>query len=309
VVRKESVMRTARIVELLSGLASGIGGLLTLGYLLFGPNSHYIKETTTCTGSPSNLSCTSTGPDHIISGAILIYLFPIYIYVLSILALLFAAIAVSAVLHSLSGNTLWQACLWTCTLLLAGMLLINGSALALALSPALALAVAAAAAAWVTARQWARERQHHDSVARQIEVVGGIAASLLGLAASAYLLTAPNQGMSSTTRCNAQGICQMITAGDPSPLLADPVGTLLSAILPVTFFGMLALSVVRHSQTGARFWRGWLWVISVLLVAFSILGMLSIGLFFLPSALLALLAAICSSFAPTPTMERPQPAT
>ncbi len=302
-------MRTARILELLSGLAGGIGGLLTLGYLLFGPNSHYIKETTTCTGGPSNFSCTSTGPDHIISGAILIYLFPLALYLMSILALLFAAVAVSAALHSLSGNTFWQACLWMCTLLLAGMLLLSFANLKIALWPALLLAVVASAAAWVTARQRARERQQHDSVARRIEVVGGIAASLLGLAASAYLLTAPNQGMSSTGSCNAQGICQEITTGDPSPLLADPAGTLFSAILPVTFFGLLALSVVRHSQTGARFWRGWLWVISVLLVVFSVLSMLSIGFFFMPSALLALLAAICSSFAPTPAMERPQPAT
>jgi hypothetical protein len=301
-------MRTARILELLSGLAGGIGGLLTLGYLLFSPNSHYIKETTTCTGGPSNISCTSTGPDHIISGPILIYLFPIYIYWLSILALLFAVIAVSAMLHSLSGNTLWQACLWISTVLLAGMLLINGSALALALSPTLALAVVASAAAWVTARQRARERQQHDSVARRIEVVGGIAASVLGLAASAYLLTAPNQGMSSTGSCNAQGICQEITTGDPSPLLADPIGTLFLAVLPVTFFGLLALSVIRHSQTGARSWHAWMWVISLLLVVFSILGMLSIGFFFMPSALLALLAAICSSFAPTRAIEMPQQA-
>ncbi|HEU5198975.1 MAG TPA: hypothetical protein VFU32_05025, partial [Ktedonobacterales bacterium] len=125
---------------------------------------------------------------------------------------------------------------------------------------------------------------------------------------SAYLLTAPNQGMSSTTSCNAQGVCQMITTGAPSPLLADPVGTLFLAILPVTFFGLLALSVVRHSQTGARFWRAWLWVISLLLIAFSILGMLSIGFFFMPSALLALLAAICSSFVPTRAIGMPQQA-
>ena len=301
-------MRTARMLELLSGLAAGIGGLLTLGYLLFGPNSHYIKQTTTCTGGPSNYSCTSTDLDHIINGAILIYLFPLALYLMSILALLFAAIAVSAALHSFSGNTLWQACLWICTVLLAGVLLLTLGNLIMALWPALLLALVASAAAWVTARLWARERQRQDSVARQIEVVGGVAASLLGLAASAYLLTAPNLGMSSTTSCNEQGVCQIIIAGDPSPLLTDPVGTLVSAILPVTFFGLLALSVVRHSQTGARFWRAWLWGLSLLLVVFSILGALSIGFFFMPSALLALLAAICSSFAPARAIEMPQQA-
>lgn len=296
-------MRTARVIELLSGLAAGMGGLLTLAYLLFGPNSHYIKNITTCTGGPSNVSCTSTGLDHIISGAIIIYLFPLSIYLLSMLALLFAAIAVSAVLHSRAGAALWQACLWTSTLLLAGILLITLGNLIVALWPALLLALVASSAAWVAAGQQARERQQQGNVARQIEVLGGVAASLLGLAASVYLLTAPNQGMSGSTSCNAQGVCQEIITGSPSPLLADPVGTLLTAILPLAFFGLLAFSFVRHSRTGAPIWRAWLWGMSLLLAVFSILGMLSIGLFFLPSALLALLAAICSSFGPTHAAE------
>lgn len=296
-------MRTARVIELLSGLAAGMGGLLTLAYLLFGPKSHYIKETMSCSGGPGSYSCTSTGPDAITSGAILIYLFPLSIYLLSILALFFVAIAVSAVLHSRTGAARWQACLWACTVLLAGVLLITLGNLIVALWPALLLALVASAAAWMAAGQRARERQQQDSVARQMEILGGIAASLLGLAASAYLLTAPNQSMSSSTSCLAQGVCQEITTGSPSPLLADPLGTLLTGILPLAFFGLLAFSFVRHSRTGAPVWRAWLWGMSLLLVVFSILGALSIGLFFLPSALLALLAAICSSFGPTHAAE------
>jgi hypothetical protein len=152
-------MRTARVIELLSGLAAGMGGLLTLAYLLFGPNSHYIKNTTTCSGGPSNYSCTSTDLDHITSGAIRIYLFPLSIYLLSILALLFAVIAVSAALHSHTGAALWQACLWTSTLLLAGVLLLTLGSLIVALWPALLLALVASAAAWIAARQRARERE------------------------------------------------------------------------------------------------------------------------------------------------------
>ena len=300
-------MRTARVIELLSGLAAGMGGLLTLAYLLFGPNSHYIKNTTTCSGGPSNYSCTSTDLDHITSGAIRIYLFPLSIYLLSILALLFAVIAVSAALHSHTGAALWQACLWTSTLLLAGVLLLTLGSLIVALWPALLLALVASAAAWIAARQRARERQQQGSVARQMEVFGGLAASMLGFAASAYLLTAPNQGMTSSTSCNAQGVCQEVTTGSPSPLLADPVGTLLLAVLPLAFFGLLAFSVVQHSRIGAPVWRAWIWGISLLLVVFSILGSLSIGLFFLPSALLALLASICS-FRPIQPMGTPQQA-
>ncbi|HEX6777030.1 MAG TPA: hypothetical protein VF099_02460, partial [Ktedonobacterales bacterium] len=241
--------------------------------------------------------------DHISIGAIYIYLFPLSIYLLSILALLFAAIAVSAVLHSRTGAARWQACLWACTVLLAGVLLLTLGNLIMALWPALLLALVASSAAWVAARQRARERHQRGSVARQVEILGGVAASLLGLAASAYLLTAPNQSMSGNTSCNAQGVCQEIITGSPSPLLADPLGTLLTAILPLAFFGLLAFSFVRHSQTGASIWRAWMWGMSLLLVAFSILGMLSIGLFFVPSALLALLAAICSSFGPTHAVE------
>jgi hypothetical protein len=76
--------------------------------------------------------------------------------------------------------------------------------------------------------------------------------------------------------------------------VADPGGTLLLSILPLAFFGLLALSTIVHSRTGAPVWRAWLWGISLLLVVFSLLGALSIGLFFLPSAWLSLLAAICS---------------
>jgi hypothetical protein len=301
-------MRTARVIELLSGLAAGMGGLLTLAYLLFGPNSHYIKNTMTCSGGPGSYSCTSTGPDAITSGAIRIYLFPLSIYLLSILALLFAAIAVSAVLHSRAGAALWQACLWACTLLLAGVLLLTLGSLIVALWPALLLALVASAAAWMVARQRAREGQQQGSIARQTEILGGVAASLLGLAASVYLLTAPNQSMSSSTSCNAQGVCQEITAGSPSPLLADPLGTLLTAILPLAFFGLLAFSFVRHSRTSAPVWHAWMWATSLLLVVFSFLSILSIGGFFLPSALLALLAAICS-FRPIQAMGTPQQAT
>jgi hypothetical protein len=288
------VLRTARILELLSGLAAGVVGLLTLASLLFGPTSRYIKSVTTCTNGFNSVSCTSTGLDHVTTGAIQIDLYPLSIFLLSVLALLFAVIAVSASLHSLSGDAPWQACLWTSTGLLVSLLLLTlPPQLALALAPALALAVVASGAAWIAARRRAERDERWGSVAQWLEVIGGVAAGLLGLAASAYLLTAPNQGMSGSS-CDAQGVCQAIFTGSPSPLVADPVGTLFLAIAPLAYFGLLALSAVRHSHTRAPVWRAWLWGISLALLVFSLLGALSIGLLFLPSALLALLAAVSS---------------
>jgi hypothetical protein len=285
------------MLELLSGLAAGILGLLTLAFLLFGPTSRYIKSVTTCTSGFNSVSCTSTGLDHVTTGAIQIDLFPFSIFLLSVLALLFAVIVVSASLHSLSGDVPWQACLWASTGLLVCLLLLTLRDLALALAPALALAVVASGTAWITARQRAERDERRGSVAQWMEVIGGVAAGLLGLAASAYLLTAPNQGMSGSSSCDAQGVCRAIFTGSPGPLVADPVGTLFLAIPPLALFGLLALSAVRHSRTREPVWRAWMWGISLALVAFSLLGALSIGLFFLPSALLALLAAV-SSFGP-----------
>ena len=127
-----------------------------------------------------------------------------------------------------------------------------------------------------------------------MEEICGVGAGLFGFAASAYLLIAPNQWTGQSTTCDAQGICHTVTTGSPSPLAADPMGTLFVAMLALAFFGLLAFSAVRHSHTGAPVWRAWLWGIGLLLLLLSFLGGFSIGLFFLPSALLALFAAVNS---------------
>jgi hypothetical protein len=296
-------MNMVRVVERLSGLASGIVGLLTLAFLLFGPTSHYTKSVTTCTSVPNGVSCTSTGLDHVTTGAIRIDLFPLSIFLLSVVALLFVVLAVSATLHSRSSNTLWQACLWAATGLLVILVLLTLHTLSLALAPALVLAVVASGAAWITARQQMEPDHRRRSLARSIEEICGVAAGLFGLAASAYLLIAPDQVMSQSSTCDAQGICHTYTTGSPSLLVADPVRALLLAVLALAFFGLLALSAVRHSRTGALVWRAWLWVSSLLLLLLAFLGGFSIGLFFLPSAVLALFASV-SSFGRTRTVLR-----
>jgi hypothetical protein len=285
-------MNMARMVELLCGLAGGIGGVATLAFLLFGPASQYIKSVTTCTGGTDSVSCTSTGLDHITTGAVQIDLFPLSIFLLSVVALLFAVIALSAVLHSRSSNSFWQACLWASTGLVVLLILLTLHTLTPALAPALVLAVVASGAAWTTARRQTEQGNRRRSVAQSMEEICGVGAGLLGLAVSAYLLIAPNQWIGQSSTCDAQGICHTVTTGSPSPLVADPVGTLLLAVLPLAFFGLLALSAVRHSRTGAPIWRAWIWVSSLLLLLLSFLAGFSIGLFFLPSAALAVFAAV-----------------
>lgn len=296
-------MNMARMVERLSGLASGLAGLLTLAFLLFGPASHYTKSVTTCTSVPNSVSCSSTGLDHVTTGAIQIDIFPLSIFLLSVVALLFVVLAVSAVLHSHSSNTFWQACLWASTGLLVILVLLTLHTLTLALAPELVLAVVASGAAWITARQQTERDHRGRNVAQSMEMVCGMAASLFGLAASAYLLIAPNQVISQSTTCNAQGICRTQTTGLPSLLVSDPVSALLLAVLALAFFGPLAFSAVQHSRTGAPLWRVWMWVSSLLLLLLAFLGGFSIGLFFLPSAVLALFAAVSSFGRARPALE------
>lgn len=283
----------ARVVEPLSGLAGGLVGLLTLAWLLFGPASHFVRSVTTCFSIPNGVSCASTGLDHITTGGIQIDLFPLSIALLGLVALLFVAVAVCAIVHSHNSAPLWQACLWACTGLLVIVVLLTLTNLALVLAPGLALAGAASGTAWVAERRRTALRRQGD-LARSMETVGGVAAGGFGLAASVYLIAAPDQYMTQSSMCNAQGACHAVFSGSPSLLIADPVSSLLLGALALAVFGFFAYSAIQDSHSGAPVWRVWLWVAALLLLLFSFLGMLSIGLFFLPSAVLALFAAIGS---------------
>jgi hypothetical protein len=279
----------ARLIAGIAGVACGIAGLVTLWLLLFGPGSRYVKDATTCTSFPNGVTCTSTGLDHITTGAITIDIFPLSIGLLGTVALLFAVVAVSAALHSLTRGVLWLACLWAA----AGLLVILApyTVRTLALAPALALAVVAAGAAWIAVRQ----QTYHDPrrrLAPALEAVCGIGAGLLGAVASAYLLIAPNQSVTQSVSCDAQGACHAVSTGSPSPLAANPAAALVGGAVALAFFGLLALCAVRHSYTGKRVWFAWLAVGCLLLLLLSILGALSIGTVYLPSALLALFAVV-----------------
>jgi hypothetical protein len=137
---------------------------------------------------------------------------------------------------------------------------------------------------------------------RRIERGCGLAAGILGLVALGVALFAPLATVTTscmitvsssgavTTDCSTAGtkhISIVQNQGFPSLL---PVVLLFSTIL----IG-IALFAVMHSRSGARVFLVLLWVFTALLLVASFIAILSIGVVFLPSVLLALVAAIAGS--------------
>jgi hypothetical protein len=129
--------------------------------------------------------------------------------------------------------------------------------------------------------------------ARWVESIGGVLAMLAGLAAVVYLLFGP--GYASET-------CTIDSPGQP-PVCVTATRTLIevngaTAIFDLALVVILVMGVgigaVWHARTGQPVARGVLWGCAVVLLVFAILSGFSIGLFLLPSAALALVAALAS---------------
>lgn len=129
-------MRISRRLELVSGLASGVIGLLIVGYVLFGP--FYSTETGACPTGSAGTTCASTsGSASLLQRGI----DPITLLYLSILSLVLLGIGASAILYSRSGRFLWQTCLWASTGLLMVGAFIGLASIGLFLLPSILLAV------------------------------------------------------------------------------------------------------------------------------------------------------------------------
>lgn len=139
-------MRTSRRLELISGLASGIIGLLIVGYMLFGPFYH--TETGRCTTSSAGTTCASTSGS---ASLLQVGIDPITILYLSILSLALLGVAVTTLLHSRLGTGVWQWCVWITTILLV-ITAIAGFSLAIFMLPSVLLALVAAVASTRNAR-------------------------------------------------------------------------------------------------------------------------------------------------------------
>lgn len=131
-------------------------------------------------------------------------------------------------------------------------------------------------------------------VVRTIEGVCGVLAGVLGLAGLGIAFWAPGE-VSCTSTTTSEGAttqtCHMV-----SYIAANG----LSGVLPVIVgFAIvlvaLALGAALHGWRGAREGRGMLWVATALLVFGNFLTLLSIGVFLLPSTLLALVASVLAA--------------
>ena len=137
---------------------------------------------------------------------------------------------------------------------------------------------------------------------RRLELLAGVLGGALGLAALGYALFAPlgEQCTNSSTQGN-QSICSPVS-------LAQAQG-LASLSFAITLFGGLSLGVavfaVCHSLLQRPTLLILLWVCTALLCFATLLGFLTVGVFFVPADALALLASISGTMA----SQQPVPAT
>jgi hypothetical protein len=125
------------------------------------------------------------------------------------------------------------------------------------------------------------------------ELLSGLAAGLLGLLTWGVALFAP-LGISVSGSCDSNGACTEVY-GHFSLFQSgiEPMTWVFLAILAASFV-LVGISAAQHSRSGHSLWRVPLWVATVLILTFVLVAGLSIGLFFAPAGLLALLAACLS---------------
>jgi hypothetical protein len=117
------------------------------------------------------------------------------------------------------------------------------------------------------------------------EAACGLLAALFGFPGLAYVLFGPVYRFESSS--GQSGTANLLQVGiQPSALIA-------LCILVLGLIGV-AVSAVVHSRTGDRGWRIVLWISTAVIVILTLLSLLSIGVFLLPSTLFALLASALS---------------
>ena len=120
---------------------------------------------------------------------------------------------------------------------------------------------------------------------RTLEAACGLGAGLIGCLGLAYAVFGPVYRFESSS--GESGTENMVQVGIPPGALVA-LGILVLGLIAV------AVSAMLHSRTGGGGWRIVLWVASMFLVIMTFLTGFSIGLFLLPSTLLALLASAFS---------------
>lgn len=134
----------SRWLELGSGLAAGILGLLIVTFVLFGPA--YQTATGSCSGSQTGSLCSATQTGTATLAQVNNGYPPLALLYFGALAVVLLGLIVSTVLHWRSGSSLWRCCLWSATGLLLIVALL-GFDLWIFAAPSLLLALIAAIAA------------------------------------------------------------------------------------------------------------------------------------------------------------------
>ena len=129
------------------------------------------------------------------------------------------------------------------------------------------------------------------TIVRRIELVCGVLAGIAGLAGVWVFFYLPIGEQCSSN--SGSEVCSPI-----SYVAANGAGSAVPYWLVFGAFCLIVvLGAVFHSLSGRGAWSGALWTGAALLLASCIFGGFSIGLFLVPGALLALVAAILSSVA------------
>jgi len=144
--------------------------------------------------------------------------------------------------------------------------------------------------------------RRHMSALQWMERLYGVTSGILGVAALLFILFGPLYGTASSvavpSSCDSSGVCTTTptsteTHGTASLLQMglEPITAMILSILLLCLLA-IALSAVLHSSWRQSGWLVVLWIGAVLTLCIAALGTLSIGIFILPSGLLALVAAV-----------------
>ena len=137
------------------------------------------------------------------------------------------------------------------------------------------------------------------SALQRMELLYGIAACVLGIAALVYILFGPlyrGSSSSSMTICDSPGHCTSTIGPEvhsTSTLLQMGIQpeTIVFLTILLLLYLAIALSAALHSSWGQSNWLVMLCAAAGLTLLLTALGMLSIGIFLLPGTLLGVVAA------------------
>ncbi|HUG16812.1 MAG TPA: hypothetical protein VMM78_17530 [Thermomicrobiales bacterium] len=129
-------------------------------------------------------------------------------------------------------------------------------------------------------------------MARRIEMLSGLAAGLIGVATLLFTLYGPTGRIESAetrpdgTIVTSSGATSMLESQSFSVVLI-----LFLTVMTVSLFGV-AFGSWTHATSGSAAGFTLLWLSTIALAGGAMLSLLSIGLFFMPSVLLAIIACI-----------------